>query len=210
MAHVALHRATGGQPLPRWFHEGVALVAAHGWELADRGRLLLGGIGGSPTTTAAVDAAFAGEPQEVDVAYALAGAMVQELLRSEGRDVVAAITAGVAAGRPFDDAFAAATGAPLGDFEQAFWRRFRLLYRWVPFLTSGATLWLAITLLAVVAGARRRARDAAIRQRWDDEDGAPPPIESDDDDGDLPAPPRERRPAELAELPVPESPFGPH
>jgi hypothetical protein len=172
VTHVLLARAAGGRPLPRWFHEGVALVAAHGWNLADRGRLLLGGIGGAPTSAAALDSAFGGERHEVDTAYVLAGAMVQELLRSRGRGTVAAITAGVAAGRPFEEAFESAAGTTLPEFETAFWRRFRLLYRWVPFLTSGATLWLAITLLAVVAAGRRRARDAAIRRRWDDEDEA--------------------------------------
>lgn len=170
VTHVLLARAAGGAALPRWFHEGVALVAAHGWDLGDRGRLLAGGMGGGPTTTAELERAFAGGQGEVDAAYALSGALAQELLRRHGRGAVAEIAAELAAGRSFDDGFAAATGEDLATFESGFWRRFRLVYRWLPFLTSAATLWLAITLLAVVAGARRRARDAAIRRRWDEEE----------------------------------------
>ena len=212
VTHVLLARAAGGEPLPRWFHEGVALVAAHGWELADRGRLLLGGVGGAPTTTAAVERAFAGEQHEVDVAYVLAGAMVQELLRAHGRDTVAAVTAGVAAGQPFPDAFAAAAGEPLGDFETAFWRRFRLLYRWVPFLTSGATLWLGITLLALVAAARRRARDAAIHRRWRDEEWGVAGGGPAGDGGELAAGEvaPQQSPVEPGEPPAHESRWGPH
>ena len=83
---------------------------------------------------------------------------------------MARIAAEASRGEPFAAAFRAATGDSLGDFEAGFWRRFRWRYRWVPFLTSGATLWLGVTALALLAMARRRQRDAAIRRRWEEEE----------------------------------------
>lgn len=171
VTHVLLARAAGGRTLPRWFHEGVALLAARDWQLADRERLLVGGVSGVTPSTAALERAFSGEGYATDTAYAIAGALVQDLVRRHGRDVVAAIAREVAAGRSFPDAFAVATGASLRDFEAAFWRRFRLLYRWLPFATSGTALWLGVTALAIAAMTRRRARDAAIRRRWAEEEG---------------------------------------
>src|SRR5262249_52269619 len=35
VAHVLLFRASGGRPLPRWFHEGVAMAASRPWNLED-------------------------------------------------------------------------------------------------------------------------------------------------------------------------------
>jgi hypothetical protein len=172
VAHVMLYRAAAGHPLPRWFQEGVALMAARDLRFADRERLLVGGVSGVPPSTAAVERAFAGEGYAVDTAYAIAGALAHELVRRHGRDAVARIAAEAAAGRPFPEAFAAATGEPLSGFEAAFWRRFRFLYRWVPFLTSGSALWLVVTGLAVLAIARRRARDAELRRRWAEEERA--------------------------------------
>jgi hypothetical protein len=173
VTHVLLDRATGGRELPRWFQEGVALLAARDWQLADRERLLVGGIGGVPPSTDALERAFAGDGYATETAYAIAGALAQDLVRRHGREVVAAIAREVAGGRSFDDAFATAAGTPLADFEAAFWRRFRLLYRWLPFATSGTALWLGVTALALAAMARRRARDAAIRRRWEDEESEP-------------------------------------
>jgi len=40
----------------------------------------------------------------------------------------------------------------------------------VPVLTSSVTLWLLITLLALWAIRRRRARDAALRRIWEEEE----------------------------------------
>ena len=170
VTHVLLARAAGGRQLPRWFQEGVALLAARDWEFADRERLLLGGITGVPPSMASLQRAFDGEGYSIETAYAIAGALVQELVREHGREVVAHIAAEVAQGASFAAAFREATGESLSDFETAFWRRFRWRYRWVPFLTSGATLWLGVTALALVAMARRRQRDAAIRARWDEEE----------------------------------------
>jgi hypothetical protein len=187
VTHVLLARAAGGEELPRWFQEGVALLAAREWEMEDRERLLLGGITGVPPNTAALQRAFDGEGYSIATAYAIAGALVQELVREHGRVVVARIAAQTGRGESFAAAFRAATGDSLGDFEAAFWRRFRWRYRWVPFLTSGATLWFAVTALALLAMARRRQRDAAIRQRWDEEErlataaAQPPPTPAGED-----------------------------
>lgn len=170
VTHVLLARAAGGQPMPRWFQEGVAMLAARDWQLADRERLLVGGVSGVPPSTGALERAFAGDGYATDTAYAIAGALAQELVRRHGREAVATIAHEVAAGRSFPAAFAVATGTPLREFEASFWRRFRLLYRWVPFATSGTALWLAVTALAIAAMARRRARDAAIRRAWAEEE----------------------------------------
>lgn len=170
VTHVLLSRAAGGRELPRWFQEGVALLAARDWEMEDRERLLLGGISGVPPSTAALQRAFDGEGYSIETAYAIAGALVQELVHEHGREIVGRIADEVAGGETFEAAFRAATGDGLGDFEAAFWRRFRWRYRWLPFLTSGATLWMGVTALALVAIARRRRRDAEIRRRWDEEE----------------------------------------
>src|SRR6185503_2801942 len=91
VTHVLLARAAGGRPVPRWFQEGVALYASREWQMADRQQLLLGGISGVPPSTASLERAFDGEGYSVETAYALAGALAQELVERHGRASVAAI-----------------------------------------------------------------------------------------------------------------------
>ena len=41
VAHVLVSRAAGGRPVPRWFHEGMAMIAGGWWGLEERSRLTL-------------------------------------------------------------------------------------------------------------------------------------------------------------------------
>ena len=167
VAHVLIARATANRPLPRWFNEGVAMVAGHAWGIGDSSRLTLAIVTRREPSLAEIDELFAGHAGEVSRAYALSGAMVRELLRRHDRAVVARIVAGVRIGLPFGEAFRRATGTTVSAFEAAFWRRHSFLYRWVPLLGSSVTLWFGITLLALAAFRRRRRRDAEIRERWE-------------------------------------------
>jgi hypothetical protein len=173
VAHVLVARAARGRPLPRWFHEGVAMIAGSSWGMDDRSRLtvtMIGGLGGREVSLADVERQFSGGRGSNFNAYAIAGAFVNELLRREGDGAVAAILAGVGRGLSFEDAFRDVTGATLVAAEQSFWRRQSFWYRWVPILTSSVTLWTLITLLAIWAMGKRRARDAALRRVWEEED----------------------------------------
>lgn len=181
MAHVLIGRASNQRPLPRWFHEGVAMIAGLSWGLEEQSRLAATLLRGGGVPLAEVDRRFGGDQGEVRSAYTLAGAFVRDLLRRHGREAVGAILSGVAAGLPFEEAFARATGTTLAEAERAFGESQTFWYRWVPFLTSSVVLWIFITLLALWAMRRRRKRDAAQRAIWSSEEEAaaqrvePPP-----------------------------------
>lgn len=171
--HVLVFRAARGRPVPRWFDEGLAMAAGRESDLGDRARVALAVLTDDRLPLARIDAAFAGGSDEVAEAYALARDFVGELLRRHGAGAGAAILAGVARGAPFEAAFHAATGRTLADFETAYWRHRTVWDRWVPVVTSSATVWGAITLFALLAFRRRRARDQQIRRRWDEEGRGP-------------------------------------
>jgi hypothetical protein len=170
VTHVLIARAAGGRPLPRWFHEGLAMIAGLSWGLEDRSRLTLALLVDRPVSLADLDGRFAGGQGEVNRAYAIAGSFVHDLFDRHGPQVAARILHGVASGLSFDAAFAEATGTPIADAEASFWDRQTFWYRWVPILTSSVTLWMLVTLLALWAIRRRRSRDAARRQLWDEEE----------------------------------------
>jgi hypothetical protein len=172
VAHVLVGRASNNRPLPRWFHEGVAMIAGLAWGLEEQSRLAATLVRGAEVPMAVVDQRFSGGEGEVRSAYTLAGAFVRDLLRQHGRDAIGATLSGVAAGLPFEEAFARATGTTLAAAESDFWERQSFWYRWVPFLTSSVVLWILITLLALWAMRRRRARDAARMAAWEAQEQA--------------------------------------
>lgn len=170
LAHVLIVRTAREQPVPRWLNEGLALIAGGPWGLADRSRLSLAMLTDRRAPISDLDRLFAGSRTDVRRAYALAGAFTQNLLQRHGPDAGARILRGLGENLSIDEAFERATGVALEQAESSFWRRYEFLYRWLPVLTSGATLWIGITLLALIAVRRRRLRTAEIKRRWDEEE----------------------------------------
>lgn len=163
VAHVLITRAVGGRPVPRWFHEGVALAAERTWSLSDRAyvayEIALGGV----TPVHAVDALFTAGPGPASRAYSLSGALVGDLLETHGPGFAARLLARMREGEGFDSAFFATTGTTVDEAGQAFWSRRRLWVAWLPWLTSPAVVYAAMTLLALAAIRRARSRRSARR-----------------------------------------------
>jgi len=170
VAHVLIARAAGGRALPRWFHEGLAMIAGGSWGFEDRSRLTLALLTDRPVSLEELDRRFAAGQGEVNRSYAIAGAFVRDFFDRYGPEAAPRLLAGVARGLSFEQAFREATGVTLAAAESAFWSRQTFWYRWVPVLTSSVTLWLLITLLALWAMRHRRERDAARRRAWDEEE----------------------------------------
>ncbi len=175
-AHVLLDDAAPGR-LPLWFQEGVATSEGRAWSLED---VLV--YSSSLLTTdlpelAELDSAFHASEWEARMAYAGAFAFVKWASRRYGASFVRVVVR-EAGRRPFAAAWEAAAGRTLAESERR-WRRESLLrYRWIPILTASSTLWIIITLLALVAGVRRRIQVRATRARWQEQEERMGPPES--------------------------------
>jgi len=187
VAHVLIARAARGGEVPRWFDEGLAMAASRETQLGDRTRVALAVLSDARLPLARIDRAFAGSSSEVASAYALARDVVRELLERHGQDAGARILAGVARGLRFKEAFREATGETLGTFERRYWDDRTFWDRWVPILTSSALLWGGISVLALAAIRRRRARDRERMARWEAEE-RPSEEEPPSPEGDGPPP----------------------
>ena len=171
VTHLLVDRRAGGGDLPRWFNEGLAMAVGRSPDWGDSARLTLAVIDDGSLPLARLDAAFSGGESEVNAGYALAGDIVREVLSRHGRASAAAIHDGIARGERFSDAFRAATGESLVDFETSYWEHRTFIDRWIPIASSSVLLWGGIALLALAAIRRRRARDAARLARWGAEEG---------------------------------------
>ncbi len=170
LAHVLVARAARGRPVPRWFDEGLAMVVADRWDLEDRARLVWAMVGGRQVSRAELNGLFRQDAASARRAYVLAGALVRYLLQQWGPEVPGKILALVGRDVPFAEAFQQVTSVNLAEAEASFWTEQALWNRWVPIVSSSATLWMGITLLAIYAYRKQRQRAAALRQQWEQED----------------------------------------
>jgi len=172
VAHILFSRAARGQPVPRWFNEGLALAAERPMGLGDRSRLAWTLVRHGGVSLDEIEQLFGDGRGANQRAYALAGALVRDLLRTHGDATAGRVLTLLGEGRPFDEAFANATGELLANAIDRFWNRQRLWGRWIPFLTGPTFLWMVITLLALFAIWTHRVRRAAQRRLWDQEEQA--------------------------------------
>jgi hypothetical protein len=172
IAHAALTATAGGLPLPRWFHEGVAVVIDSGWDLPERLQLLLAMR--SHRRLSEVSRLFgSGTQPDSALAYRLSAALVDDLRRRHGAGVPGAVASRVAEGVPFDQAFSLITSETPDAAAERAWTTYQRATVWIAALTSPSMAWVAIVALAFAAFAATLRRRARRRQLWEDEEFPP-------------------------------------
>ena len=172
VAHILVARATDGAPVPRWFNEGLATAAERNWGLGDRSRFAWEVIVGGQLTATELEGLFAQGQRETARAYALANALVRDLLRDYGPAAPARILARMAEGAPFEQALYATTGNSVSRVMSTFWRRHEIWESWISLLGHPFTLWSLITFLALAAIWRHRRRRLERLLQWEREEQA--------------------------------------
>lgn len=169
ITHLALSTRAGGQNLPRWFHEGVAMSVDQDWGIGGQFRLLFEMARNPGVDDVARLFASTTQPDSA-LAYALSAALVADVQRRHGPDMPGKVAARVAEGVPFARAFAIETGETPDEAAARAWRIYRRWTNWVPPLTSGSAIWTAIMVIAgaayVAVWRKRRSR----RRKWDAEE----------------------------------------
>lgn len=168
LSHVALDRAVRGQPLPRWFSEGLAVHQAGESSLNRIQTLWNGTLRGHLLSLEALSQSFPNNHNQVDLAYAQSADFVGFLLASrDERHRFHSLLRDVAAGKSLDQSVQANYQVPLAYLERE-WRATlqRRFGRW-PALFMGLTfVWVLGAGLLVAAYVRSRLRHRATLRRW--------------------------------------------
>ena len=132
----------------------------------DQTQLLYQLVAGSRTNLGELNRLFSGGQNDQIRAYALAGAVVHDVLQRYGPAVCGEILMRVSRGASFEAAFEGATGLTPDNLEGEFWRRQRIWTTWLPIIGSSTTLWLAVTMVAILAIYMRRRKNRALEEQW--------------------------------------------
>jgi hypothetical protein len=173
VVHLALSAQAEGQPLPRWFHEGVAMSVERGWSVGSQARLLLAAVS-NPGVSDLGRLFASGSQPETARAYLLASALVSDIRERHGAATPGAIVDRVARGALFAQAFALETGETPNEAAARAWQVYRRWTNWIPVLTSASSLWLGIMALASIAFLATLRKRRQRRRAWDEEEADTP------------------------------------
>jgi len=171
ITHLALDARAAGEPLPRWFHEGVAVSVDAGWSVSAQVRLLATMLQ-RPGTAELARLFASGTESETRQAYLLSAVLVEDLRRRHGANAPGVIAARVATGVPFARAFELHTGETPDAASARAWNDYRRWVEWLPAITSASATWALIIVLAFAAYTVQLRRRHQRRRRWDQENDA--------------------------------------
>jgi hypothetical protein len=172
ISHVLTNRAAGNMPVPRWFNEGLASAAESSWGIEARTRSEWEILITKQLTETELDGLFTQGPREITRAYALADALVRDLLIIYGPLTPAKILDRMTEGQTFDQAIYDTTGDSVEEIIENFWKRHRIWESWIGIIGNPFTLWTFITTLALIAIWRHRKRRIQRRLQWELEERA--------------------------------------
>jgi peptidase MA superfamily protein len=172
LAHVALHDAVNGQPIPRWFNEGFAVLASGETSFTRMRTMLMANVGGSLIPLHDIERSFPNDETQAQVAYAEAVDVVRFLIRREDVHRFHALIQNMRDGAAFDKAVLTAYSVDLTTLELEWRDDVSRRYTFWPILLSGTGFWAVALGIFVWAWRRRRRRDRLTLQQWAREEAA--------------------------------------
>jgi hypothetical protein len=176
LSHLLLAVATGQNPMPRWFSEGVAVHQAGEHSYERFMALATASFTGGLVPLRHLDASFGEGPSQVNVAYATAADFVAYLMRAEGEARFAVLLGHLREGLPFDEAVRQTYRSSLTQLEFEWRQDIEGRFRTAPLWAGTGLLWFVGSALLIVAFVRRRKRSRETLARWAREEAQTPPL----------------------------------
>ncbi|MGA1791484.1 MAG: peptidase MA family metallohydrolase [bacterium] len=172
LTHFILFNVTKdrGVDLPLWLHEGLAMYEARQWNWHYRITMAQTALTRSFLPLSSIKADFPVEKRLADRAYAQSISLIAYILNRYGIDYLNRMIGELVAGQPPAKVFYHVFGISLTEFERNWHIYLRRRYNWVPFLTSGFTIWFLISILAIGIYTYKRRQSQKRMDLWDIEE----------------------------------------
>ena len=167
IGHIAAGRVLSGVPVPRWFHEGIAMTLAGEWRLPRSSVLAGASASGGLIPLDELAVAFPAGAADAMLAYSESFYAVRFLMEEAGPATPAEVLFGIAAAASFEKGVEALSGRTLQVFERDALVSFRGRFGWGVFLSRWNVMFVVVALLLLAGGAARLARSRRLLREWE-------------------------------------------
>lgn len=169
LTHVAIDVAKGKGEVPRWFHEGYAIMLADEWTAERSDKLARAASTGSLIPMADLGRSFPAHHNVASLAYAQSFHFVRYLEQNYGREAIAETMRDVREGRDFGDALGEATGQNLAAIQSSWRESITENTSWLAILREDTAIFFGAILIFVIGYMVQRRRKRRRMDEMDDE-----------------------------------------
>lgn len=180
--HIVIKRITPRVHIPRWFHEGAALLLSGDVTWREQVVLSQALFGGSLLPMDAIDQVNLFGSFKARLAYAQSRQGVQVLVDTYGIAVLSELIAAADSGGSFSSAVYAVLGLTDTELESMIHAQIRKRFNPIIWIADSYLLWIGIVMLFLVGfiATRIRNRKRALRMEWEESQSA-----CEEDDGEI-------------------------
>lgn len=168
------------EPIPRWFTEGYAEVAAGSWDVESGWTLRVAFLLGRAPRLDSLELAWPRSAGRARLAYLLSATMVDHLRRRTGEEGFALLMQNWRREGTLDRSVRVTWGMTMGQLEDEWLREVKRRYGWLSIAANVGLVWFAAMLLGFIALIPRRRRNRARMEAMERENLmlAPPSADS--------------------------------
>lgn len=170
LSHVMLHQAVGGQPIPRWFDEGVAMWQAKEWRIGQSMRMAEAVVFHRVISLGEIEHVLSFNTSKAQLAYVESFLSTLFLLQMGGRDVLQRMVKAMEEGQSFERALYRVTGYTPVQFARAWEQYARRRYNVALILIHGPYFWIGMVGLFLLVYGMKRRRNKRKVQEWEQEE----------------------------------------
>ena len=156
--------------LPRWFNEGLCMYEAKQWNWHYRMLMTRICLKNTIIPFHELEYSFPADPIQLNKAYAQSFSLISFILNRYGQDSLRNITRALIQGDTIDKALHKGIGLDLYELENIWKKHLRIIYTWIPVLTSSLTLWFLISLIFLLVYHQKRRASKAKLSTWEKEE----------------------------------------
>ncbi|MBN2106365.1 MAG: hypothetical protein JW832_02995 [Deltaproteobacteria bacterium] len=173
--HMLLGQAfKGGERVPRWLDEGLAMIWADEWSLSRLNTMTMAVLSGKLLPMDELAVHFPSDLRAAEIAYCQSFYFIAFLKSEFGNEAFQRFFREYIKHKDFTGALRLAYKMDWSELEKLWLKHTTLRFSWIPLITSTSTLWFAAALLFIAGYIRKKRKARQILLAWQQEESCSP------------------------------------
>jgi len=175
LTHIMMNRASGGQWLPRWIHEGMAMHVSGEWNLGQDILVARAAWTKRLIRLQRLESLSEFNGAEANLAYTESYLAVSNLIKKGDKYIIADLLDLYRKNKDFYRSFRMITGMNYIDWIDDWHERTSMQYHFLLFIFDSRIFWMILPLVFILLYLYKRRQSRKVRRRWKVEERLNPP-----------------------------------